>query len=89
MEIPTKPFKHALTQTVTVTGGARAMVSSAIALDRQHITSRVLWVFDGDIDEVTRRTHLRLNHIVALTQRFDHLKLKRRIRRFPSFLCHL
>src|SRR5213592_3053845 len=85
MEAPTQAFKHLLTQAVAVTRRTRAVITGAIALDSQYITPGIIRIFHSDIDEITRRTHLRLHLVTALTQGQHYFKLKRGVSLPASF----
>ncbi|MNP44380.1 hypothetical protein D3C76_1382420 [compost metagenome] len=85
MEVPTQSLQYSLTQTISVTGRARAVVRRPITLNSQNIATGIVGIFDRDINKITCRPHLWFNFIIALTECFNHLKLKRRVRRFTSF----
>src|SRR3990167_3175744 len=61
------------------------MVGSAITLNGQYKTPRILRVFNCNVDKIPCSTYLVLNLIVTLTQRLNHLQFKWRISSLTSF----
>ncbi|MNH33944.1 hypothetical protein D3C79_945040 [compost metagenome] len=63
------------------------MIGSAIAFNRQDIAPQILGILNGNINEVTSSSYLRLYHVVSVSQCLDHFKLERRVRCFTGLAC--
>ncbi|MNR29775.1 hypothetical protein D3C85_1471830 [compost metagenome] len=61
MEVPTQSLQYSLTQTISVTGRARAVVRRPITLNSQNIATGIVGIFDRDINKIT--CHLQLSSL--------------------------
>src|SRR3954464_12876296 len=64
------------------------MVGSAVALDTEKIAAWALGIGDGEVDEEARYTHLRVNLMPPLLQRFRDLLLEHAVLVTTGLLGH-